>query len=71
LAERFHEPPRGEITLVLGPAAKRAEPDEAGAQAAEAAVADLVAGGIPRRAAADLVARLTGISRNRLYRGSL
>jgi tryptophan synthase alpha chain len=39
--------------------------------AAVAAVAELVGGGYPRRAAADLVARLTGVSRNRLYRASL
>ena len=44
-----------------------------GADPAEAtrAVADLVAAGTPRKAAADVVARLTGVPRNRLYRGSL
>jgi len=36
-----------------------------------AAVAELVESGAPRRVAADVVARLTGIARNRLYRGSL
>ena len=36
-----------------------------------AAVADLVAAGVPRQHAADVVARLTGVARNRLYRGSL
>jgi hypothetical protein len=35
------------------------------------AVAELVEAGTPRRVAADVVARLTGMSRNRLYRGSL
>jgi hypothetical protein len=30
-----------------------------------------VAAGIPRRRAADLVAKLTGVRRNRLYRSSL
>ena len=40
------------------------------ATAAEA-VAELVAAGTPRRAAAEIVARLTGASRNDLYRGSL
>jgi len=66
LAERFASPPKGEITLVLGPSL--GEPDEA---AALAAVLELVDAGLPRRRAADLVARLTGVARNRLYRSSL
>jgi len=66
LAERFREPPKGEITLVL--AGEAPEPDEAFALEA---VAELLAAGTPRRAAADVVARLTGVPRNRLYRGSL
>lgn len=68
LAERFREPPRGEVTLVLG----AAEP-EPGAVAADAlrAVAALVEAGLSRRAAAEVVAELTGLSRNELYRGSL
>ncbi len=69
LAERFAEPPKGEIALVLGPAAAGAEP--ADERDALAAVAELVAAGLPRKQAADVVARLTGIARNRLYRGSL
>ena len=69
LAERFAEPPKGEITLVIGPSP--AVSDERDAEGAVAAVAELVGRGLPRRAAADLVARLTGVSRNRLYRGSL
>ncbi len=36
-----------------------------------AAVAELVAAGVPRRQAADVVARLTGAPRNALYRASL
>ena len=37
-----------------------------------AVVAELVAAGVPRRRAADeLVARLTGVPRNRLYESSL
>ena len=36
-----------------------------------AALAELVEAGVGRRQAADLVSRLTGTSRNRLYRGSL
>ncbi len=67
LAERFAEPPKGEITLVIGPAPSRVV-DEAGALAA---VAELVDAGLSRKRAAELVARLTGAARNRLYRGSL
>jgi 16S rRNA (cytidine1402-2'-O)-methyltransferase len=67
VAERFREPPKGEITLVLGAAAVGSG-DE---QQAVAAVAELVSAGISRRRAADLVARLTGVRRNALYRGSL
>ena len=68
LADRFGSPPKGEVTLVLGPAVEKPEPDES---AALAAVSELVAAGVPRRQAADVVARLTGIARNALYRGSL
>jgi 16S rRNA (cytidine1402-2'-O)-methyltransferase len=65
-AARFREPPKGEITLVVGPG--RREPNE---QGAVAAVAELVEAGASRKGAADVVARLTGVARNRLYRGSL
>ena len=69
LADRFAEPPKGEITLVLG----AAEPVAAGlgGEAALGVVSELVAAGVPRRQAADLVARLTRSSRNTLYRESL
>ena len=67
LADRFAEPPKGEITLVIGPG--RAEAADEGV--ALAAVAELVEAGVPRRRAAELIARVTGIARNRLYRGSL
>jgi 16S rRNA (cytidine1402-2'-O)-methyltransferase len=69
LAPRFVEPPRGEVTLVLGPAdvAADARPDPA----AREAVAELVEAGATRRAAAEVVARLTGASKNALYRESL
>jgi 16S rRNA (cytidine1402-2'-O)-methyltransferase len=67
IATRFRQPPRGEITLVLGEGQVEA-PDEG---EGVAAVAELVLAGVPRRQAADLVARLTGGSRNTLYRGSL
>ena len=70
LAERFDAPPKGEITLVLGPAAAR-EDGDAGEERALAAVTELVAAGVPRRRAAEIVSRLVGIPRNRLYRGSL
>ncbi len=66
LASRFAEGARGEITLVVG--GGHAEPDEGEAMAA---MSELVAAGVPRRQAAELVARLTGIGRNTLYRGSL
>jgi 16S rRNA (cytidine1402-2'-O)-methyltransferase len=66
LAARFAQPPKGEITLVVGPGERAL--DEG---AALAAVAELVAAGVPRRRAAEIVAGLTGVARNRLYRGSL
>jgi 16S rRNA (cytidine1402-2'-O)-methyltransferase len=69
LATRFHEPPKGEITLVLGPSPTARQASDAAAAAA--AVAELVAEGLPRRRAADVVARLTGRPRNELYRASL
>jgi len=67
LAERFAEPPKGEITLVLGPGAGPGTDD---ASALEA-VAELVAAGVPRKQAAEIVSRLTGVARNRLYDQSL
>ncbi len=69
LAGRFAEPPKGEITLVLGPA-DRPRGAEEDTQAV-GAVDELVSAGVARRQAADLVARLTGMSRNALYRRSL
>jgi 16S rRNA (cytidine1402-2'-O)-methyltransferase len=67
LAERFADPPKGEITLVVGAGEGRVVDDAA----ALAAVAELVDAGVPRKQAAELVARLTGAARNALYRGSL
>jgi 16S rRNA (cytidine1402-2'-O)-methyltransferase len=69
LATRFGEPARGEVTVVLG-TAEGATVDEAPDGAVDA-VAELVAAGVSRRKAADVVARLTGASKNALYRGSL
>jgi len=66
VSARFVEPPKGEITLVLGPGE-----EERDLPAALAAVAELVAAGVPRRQAADVVSRLTGASRNELYRRTL
>jgi 16S rRNA (cytidine1402-2'-O)-methyltransferase len=68
LANRFGSPPKGEITLVLGPGAA---PDDGGEDRALAAVTELVAAGVPRRQAAEIVSRLVRVSRNRLYRQSL
>jgi 16S rRNA (cytidine1402-2'-O)-methyltransferase len=69
VAQRFPEPPKGEITLVLGPADVVAQPGDA-SDAAEA-VAELVAAGAARRSAAEVVSRLTGVGRNELYRRTL
>ena len=66
LAERLVEPPKGEVTLVVGAGAAESDPESA-----RQAVADLVAAGTPRGVAAEVVARLTDTSRNDLYRGSL
>jgi 16S rRNA (cytidine1402-2'-O)-methyltransferase len=66
LAERFSEPPKGEITLVLGPAEVPSRVDEAAG-----AVAELVAGGARRRVAVEVVSRLTEVARNALYGRSL
>jgi 16S rRNA (cytidine1402-2'-O)-methyltransferase len=66
VAAQFAEAPKGEIVLVLG--AADVSRDEAGAVAA---MAELVAAGVPRRQAAELVSRLTGASKNALYKASL
>jgi 16S rRNA (cytidine1402-2'-O)-methyltransferase len=66
VAEHFAEAPKGEITLVFGPGEEKRD-----VGVALEAVAELVAAGLPRRKAADVVARLTGASRNELYRRTL
>ena len=66
MADRFVEPPKGEITLVLGPGAEVSRLAEA-----SEAVEELVEAGTPRRVAAAVVSRLTDVARNDLYRGSL
>ena len=68
VARRFTEAPKGEITLVLGAAEAGPGVAESGAVAA---VEELVAAGLPRRQAADVVARLARVSRNTLYSESL
>lgn len=67
LAARFAAPPKGEITLVFGPGAG----GDLGEDRAIAALVELVAAGVPRRRAAEIVSTLVGIPRNRLYQGSL
>ena len=68
VAERLAEGVKGEITLVIGPAAVEPGVDES--EALEA-VADLVRAGSSRKAAADAVSRLTGVPKKRLYDASL
>lgn len=68
VAERFAGGTKGEITLVIGPFDPRGEADEGEALTA---VVELAAAGASRRTAAEVVSRLTGIPKNRLYRGSL
>ena len=69
LASRIVEPPRGEITLVLG--SMDVSASSASQDSALAAVSELVDAGASRRTAAEVVAKLTGVSRNTLYRDSL
>jgi len=66
LAARYAEPPKGEVTLVVAPGAAAVDVD-----GALAAVAELVDAGTPRGVAAEVVARLTGVGRNDLYRRTL
>ena len=70
LAAAFTSAPRGEVTIVLGPRGG-AEHGAVLDEAALAAVAELVEAGLARRAAADVVSRLTGAPRNALYRSTL
>jgi 16S rRNA (cytidine1402-2'-O)-methyltransferase len=69
VARHFGDAPKGEITLVIGPSGSRRGGGSEGE--ALAAMGELIAAGLARRQAADLVSRLTGVSRNRLYKGSL
>jgi 16S rRNA (cytidine1402-2'-O)-methyltransferase len=66
LAERYAgAPPKGEVVLVIGPAERSQERDDAPALDA---LRRLVDAGAKPRAAARIVAELTGVSANRLYR---
>ncbi|HEU0337324.1 MAG TPA: 16S rRNA (cytidine(1402)-2'-O)-methyltransferase [Gaiellaceae bacterium] len=70
VAALLPDPVKGEVTLVLGPAG--APPERPGEESAALdAVRELVSAGVPRRRAVDVVARLTGVPRNALYRRSL
>jgi 16S rRNA (cytidine1402-2'-O)-methyltransferase len=66
VSRTFHETPKGEITLVLGPAERVVDDSPA-----LAAVAELLDAGISRKRAVEIVSGLTGVPRNRLYSGSL
>jgi len=70
LATRFAEPVKGEVTIVVAPPADEADEAEDDDGAVEA-VAELVAAGASRKTAVEVVARLVGTSRNRLYEESL
>jgi 16S rRNA (cytidine1402-2'-O)-methyltransferase len=66
LAARYRDQaPRGEIVLVVGPAAHTADGDT---EAAVEALRRLVDAGAKPRPAASVVAELTGVSANALYR---
>jgi 16S rRNA (cytidine1402-2'-O)-methyltransferase len=64
VAERFATGARGEVVLVIGPGADAEAGD---VSEARAAVEALVEAGARRRAAARVVAGLTGVPANRLY----
>jgi 16S rRNA (cytidine1402-2'-O)-methyltransferase len=68
LAARFAQPPKGEITLVLAHG-RMAQAEGLGE--AVRAVRELVALGVPRRRATEIIAPLAGVARNELYRRSL
>lgn len=78
VAERFAESPKGEITVVIGPAPadRGGGPADAGAAGRAldelaAAVQELVASGATRRTASEVVGRLSRTSHRDLYRRSL
>ncbi|MEA2480831.1 MAG: rRNA (cytidine1402-2-O)-methyltransferase [Thermoleophilaceae bacterium] len=69
LAARYADaPPRGEVVLVVAPAAPPTAGEVAAPPSAVDAVSRLVAAGAKRRVAAGVVAELTGASANALYK---
>jgi 16S rRNA (cytidine1402-2'-O)-methyltransferase len=70
VARRFADAPRGEVVLVVGPAAFAGGSDVLEDEVIDA-VRRLVEGGARRRDAVDVVAGLTGVSRGALYDASL
>ena len=70
VASTFGDAPRGEITLVIDGAAE-SETWSASLAASVSAVHELVASGLPRRRAVELVAALADQPRNALYNASL
>ncbi|HEX3293828.1 MAG TPA: 16S rRNA (cytidine(1402)-2'-O)-methyltransferase, partial [Solirubrobacterales bacterium] len=66
LSRRFREEARGEIVVVIGPAA---EPGTADIGFATDALRGLIRAGARPRAAASVVSALTGVPANDLYRG--
>ncbi len=68
LAERFAEPPKGEVTVVLGPPAPAGEPDPARLAAAAQVLLDA---GLAPAKAAEALAALGAAPRNAAYRAAL
>jgi len=69
LAISFSAAPKGEVTVVIGPAVSA--PSDRSLAAAASAVERLVAAGAGRRPAAQVIAELTDLPANRLYELSL
>ena len=70
VATRFREAPRGEIAVVIGPAATP-EDDDAGGAGLRAAMALLLDAGVGAARAAEVAATLGVASRNRAYTAAL
>jgi 16S rRNA (cytidine1402-2'-O)-methyltransferase len=71
VATRFAEAPKGEITVVIGPGPRKGRVSKTAPEAGAQAVVELIAAGVSRRQAAEVVSRLTGLPRKRLYDTSL